>query len=323
MQHYFAPLEGLTDHIYRRLHHKYFPGVDRYYTPFLSPTAHQKLTSREARELPPADSLDAPTVPQLLTKNAADFLWAAEQCAQRGYTQVNFNAGCPSGTVVAKGKGAGMLADLDGLDRFLDAVCSASPVAISVKTRLGMEAPEEFVRILEIYDRYPIAELIVHPRIRREFYKSPVHSEWFQYAQENCKLPLCYNGDLCSPEEISALCERFPKTRAVMLGRGLIGDPGMLSPGGTQADVLEAFCAELLEGYIRSFGGPRNAMFRMKEHWRYLLCRFEDGQKIGKQLRKTTDVAEYQALIARLFREHPLKARLEPDWRSGDAVHLM
>ena len=111
MYHYFAPMEGLTDSIYRQLHHRFFPGIDRYYTPFLSPTVHRKLTAKEERELPPADSLDVQVVPQLLTKNPEDFLWMTREIKERGYSQVNLNLGCPSGTVVAKGKGSGMLAE--------------------------------------------------------------------------------------------------------------------------------------------------------------------------------------------------------------------
>ena len=141
MQYSFAPMEGLTDSVYRRLHHKYFPGIDRYFMPFLSPTVHRTLTLREERELPPADSETFSAVPQLLTKNPEDFLWAAEQCMERGYREVNLNAGCPSGTVVSKGKGSGMLSDPEALDRFLDRVFSGTPIAVSVKTRLGLEQP--------------------------------------------------------------------------------------------------------------------------------------------------------------------------------------
>ena len=122
MRFYFAPLEGLTDSVYRRLHHQYFGGVDRYYMPFLSPTMHRTLTGKEDRELPVADSVDFVAIPQVLTKVAEDFLWAAQICRDRGYGEVNLNVGCPSGTVVAKGKGAGMLADSDALDRFLDVI---------------------------------------------------------------------------------------------------------------------------------------------------------------------------------------------------------
>ena len=196
MQYYFAPLEGLTDSIYRRLHHKYFPGIDRYYTPFFSPTMHRTLTPRECRELPPANELNFVVVPQILTKNPEDFLWMAQKCAEQGYQEVNLNLGCPSGTVTAKGKGSGMLADTDGLDAFLYHVFSKNPVDVSVKTRIGFHSPEEFPKLLEIFNRYPIKELTIHPRVRKQFYKGDVDMEMFRYALENSKNPLCFNGNL-------------------------------------------------------------------------------------------------------------------------------
>ena len=307
MRYYFAPMEGLTDCFYRAIHYKYFGGVDRYYMPFMSPTMHRTLTARESRDLPSADSVPFTAVPQVLTKVPEDFLWAAEQCRDRGYDEVNLNVGCPSGTVVAKGKGAGMLADPAALDRFLDAVFEKAPVAVSVKTRLGMTDPGEFPAILEVFNRYPIRELTVHPRVRKAFYTGDVQMDSFRYALENSKNPICYNGNLCSVEQIRAFSEEFPQVEAVMIGRGLIGDPGMLAPGGTDAATLEAFMNELLEVYTAEFGGPRNAMFRLKENWGFLQNRFEGGEKQFKRLRKTTDVTEYRAITGEIFHRIPLK----------------
>ncbi len=301
MRYYYAPMEGLTDGIYRRLHHKYFGGVDRYYMPFLSPTVHRTLTHREDRELPFAASEPFEAVPQVLTKVPEDFLWAARICADRGYREVNLNTGCPSGTVVSKGKGSGMLRDTAALDAFLDAVFAASPLPISVKTRLGLEDPEEFPAVLEIFNRYPIRELTVHPRVRRDFYKAPVRPEWFAYAREHSCIPLCYNGDISSRQE----ADTPAGVDAVMIGRGLVADPGMLLPGGTRTDTLEAFLAELLDAYTEAFGGSRNAMFRLKENWGLLHSRFSGSEKLWKQLLKTTDVAQYKELTARIFRECP------------------
>ena len=306
MRYYFAPMEGLTDSIYRRLHHKFFPGVDRYYMPFLSPTVHRTLTHREDRELPWADSEDFQAVPQLLTKVPEDFLWAAGQCAERGYTEVNLNVGCPSGTVVSKGKGSGMLRDPEALDRFLDAVFRDCPLPISVKTRLGLEKSEEFPALLEIYNRYPIKELTIHPRVRKQFYDCCVDMELFRYAAEHSKNPLCYNGDILSLAQAEALQQEFPRLEAIMIGRGLVADPGMLS-GGTDVKALEGFMNALLEAYIEAFGGSRNAMFRLKENWGFLHGRFDGCDKLWKQLRKTTDLQEYRAITTEIFHTLPLK----------------
>ena len=314
MEIYFAPMEGLTDSVYRSLHHKYFGGVDKYYIPFLSPTVHRVLTAREARELPMADTVGFEAVPQLLTKNVEDFLWAAEQCRDRGYKEVNLNLGCPSGTVFSKGKGSGMLRDPDGLDRFLEGIFSAAPLPISLKTRLGVERAEEFPRLLEIYNRYPVKLLILHPRVRKAFYEGNVDMDAFEYAAQNSKNPLCFNGNLCSMQDVQLFSEQHPAISSVMLGRGLIGAPGMFAPHGTTPDALEAFSDELLDTYTSLFGGPRNAMFRLKENWRYLLCLFDGAEKLGKRLRKTTDVAEYRSLTHEIIRCCPMRETLTQDW---------
>lgn len=314
MRYYFAPMEGITDSIYRRVHHKYFPGLDRYYMPFLSPTMHRTLTHKESRELPMACSEPFVAIPQILTKVPEDFLWAAQVCRDRGYGEVNLNVGCPSGTVVAKGKGAGMLRNAAELDAFLDKIFSASPLPISVKTRLGMEDPAEFPVLLDVFNRYPIQELTVHPRVRKQFYSGGVELEMFRHAAAHSTNPLCYNGNLNSVQDIAAFSAKFPQIDAVMLGRGLIGDPGMLTLGGTDKEKLELFSNELLENYVDAFGGARNAMFRMKENWSFLRCRFEGSEGLWKQLRKATDIGQYRAITAELFATLPLAEKLQADW---------
>jgi len=300
MRYYFAPLEGITDSVYRQLHHRYYPGIHRYYTPFLSPAVHRALTRKEQKEIPPASTLPYCCVPQILTKNAEDFIWLAGQCRDLGYEEVNLNLGCPSGTVTAKGKGSGMLLQPETLDRFLDAVFSGTDIPVSVKTRIGFSDPEEFPRLLEIYNRYPIRELIIHPRVRNAFYNGSVEMDAFRYALENSRNPLCYNGDILSPEQAEAI----PSVGSVMIGRGLIGNPGMLT-NDNDPGKLRRFLQELLECYIRDFGSARNAMFRLKEHWHYLQQNFAGSEKLAKQLRKTTDVIQFTDITERIISACP------------------
>ena len=311
MQYYFAPLEGLTDSAFRRIHHKYFPGVDRYYTPFFSPSSHRALTNRESRELPPADSLGVAVVPQMLTKVSEDFVWMSGVCRDLGYAEVNLNLGCPSGTVTAKGKGSGMLRDLDFLDRFLEEIFAGSPLPISVKTRIGFEDSGEFSAIMDVLKQYPIKELTVHPRVRTAFYKGHVDMDAFRYVLEESPAPVCYNGDLTSLKQVRAIAGQFPQISGVMIGRGLIGDPGMLTPGGTTRQALEGYLNELLETYLVEFGGSRNAMFRLKEHWGLLIHKFEDADKLWKALRKTTDLGEYRNLCAQILHTLPMREEID------------
>ena len=306
MNYYFAPMEGLTDSIYRREHYRFFGGVDRYYMPFFSPTVHRTLTSREIRDLRKANSVPFTAVPQVLTKCAEDFIWAAEVIRDLGYEEINLNIGCPSGTVVAKGKGSGMLRDLDSLAEFFDRIFAASSLPVSVKTRIGLENPDEFPAILELYNHYPIRELTIHPRVRKQFYTGQVYREWFAYAMTHSKNPLCYNGDIHAVSDIEALQAQYPGLNAVMLGRGLIADPGMLV-GGTDMDKLEAFLNALMDDYEVEFSSCRNALFRMKENWAYLHDRFTGSDKLWKKMRKTTDAAEFRRLSAELLHTCPMK----------------
>lgn len=314
MRYYFAPMEGVTDSVYRRLHHACYGGVDRYYMPFLSPTIHRTLTNREERELPLADSVPFTAVPQILTKNAQDFLWAAQVCRDRGYDEVNLNIGCPSGTVVSKGKGSGMLRSPGELDAFFEEIFRDPPLPISVKTRLGLESADEFPALMDVFNRYPIQELTIHPRVRKAFYNGPVEEAAFQYAWENSKNPLCYNGNLLSPEDCHAAANRYPGLEAVMLGRALIGDPGMLVPEKNTPENLKIFHDSLLEEYTRIFGSARNAMFRMKENWHYLHLRFDGSEKLWKRLRKTTDIDDYRSVTAEIFQTLPCSPALRADW---------
>lgn len=188
MHIYAAPLEGITTFVFRNTHRAIFGCVDKYYMPFFSPAAEHILTVRELRDLIPEHNAGISVVPQVMTRRAEDFLWAVEQVAAMGYGEVNLNLGCPSGTVTAKGKGAGFLARPEELDTFLNEVFSRTTLPVSVKTRLGIQKTEEFDRLLEIYNRYPILELTVHPRVQKDFYKNAVHLDAFAAA-----LPLCRN----------------------------------------------------------------------------------------------------------------------------------
>ena len=309
MELYFAPMEGVTDYIYRRIHRRYFPGVDKYFTPFLSPTQNHVFPPRELRQVLPENNEGTPLVPQLLTKNPADFLWAANALADMGYGEVNLNVGCPSGTVTAKGKGAGLLADPEGLRRLLDGIFAAGPlpVAVSVKTRLGVHRPEEFERILAVYNDYPICQLIIHARTRDEQYAGPVHLDCFRAAVEWARMPVCYNGDVRTAADIRAIGARFPAA-AVMVGRGLVSDPALVSRVRGEAvepDALRRFHEALCDAYCAAFGGPGSAIHRMKAIWSLMLSNFQGGEAYAKGLGKTRRWEEFRALTDQVLAALP------------------
>lgn len=306
-----APMEGITGRHFRQAHNRWFGGIQKYYIPFLSPTQTHVFGKKEWQEVLPEHNEGLHAVPQLLTRNADDFLWAAKELAAIGYKEVNLNLGCPSGTVVAKGKGSGLLARTDELAAFLDQIFSSCPIQISIKTRLGLTDPNEFSFLLELFQRYPVQELIIHARVQKDFYKLPARREVFAAYLPKCTLPVCYNGDLATTAQCVSFCQEFPGVSSVMLGRGLIGDPALArkASGGAPADIntLRSFHDELFERYCIAFNSRRNAMMRMKELWFYLLGLFEDSDKAGKALRKATDSSTFEAQVNHIFTHCPLR----------------
>lgn len=316
IKYYVAPMEGLTGYLWRPIHNRIFGGADRYYTPFVSPNATCKFQTKELDELQHNEGL--PVVPQILTNCAEHFLWAAREMAEMGYGEVNFNLGCPSGTVTAKRKGAGALFYPDELQRMLDEIFAQLPrgMAVSVKTRIGKESPDEWARLLDIYNRYPIAELIVHTRVQKEFYRGHARREMVGDILGSTALRVCYNGDLFSPEDMSAMERDYPQLNALMMGRGLVTDPALLrrARGGAPATrkELRQFHDELFAAYLQRMSGDLNAIYRMRELWNYLAGSFVDAEDFLKKMRKSKNRGEYLAAVERLFGENELNPCPQP-----------
>ena len=305
-----APMEGITGYRFRNAHRRWFGGIDRYYAPFFSPDQTHRFPPRDWRELCPEHNAGAGTIPQLLTKSAADFLWAAGVLEGMGYREINLNLGCPSGTVVAKGKGAGLLARPEELKRFLDAIYTGSSLQISIKTRLGIDHPQEFAALVDLYGQYPLSALIVHTRVRTDFYRLPARPEVLSGVFDRIRAPVYYNGDLFTVENCRRSARAHPNLRGLMLGRGLICDPalGRKSRGGppAQREELRGFHNELYQGYRQDFGSDRNAILRMQELWSYLLCLFTPDERSRKRLRKAKDAVEYEVAVAAIFEERTI-----------------
>ena len=216
----FAPMEGITNSIFRRTHARYFPGTDRYAAPFLAPDGQGRIKSAALLDLDPERNSGIPLLPQILCNSAGAFLALSRELEAMGFTEVNLNAGCPSGTVVPKHKGAGMLLDLRSLDAFLNEVFAHSRLRVSVKSRLGLESTAEFPTILEIYNRYPLSELILHARDRKGLYQSRPDLKAFAAAFSSSRAPLCYNGNILSPAHRDRVLAAVPDLERLMPGRG-------------------------------------------------------------------------------------------------------
>ncbi len=330
MRFYLAPMEGLTGYVYRNAYEKNYGGIDKYFTPFL---ANKKMSSRELNDILPEHNEGMQVVPQILTNRAEDFLDIARELQAYGYQTVNLNLGCPSGTVVAKNRGAGFLALPEELDRFLDEIFEKCSIRISIKTRIGKENPEEWERLLSIYEKYPLEELIVHPRVQKEFYKGSIHMEAFALAAERSRHALCYNGDICSAQDYRKVTEHFPDIGRVMIGRGILKNPRLINEIRTgknapeerteEADILaktrihrddisekvrlHAFHDDILAGYVSVMSGDKNTLFKMKELWVYLAEQFVEPEKYVKKIKKSGCIRDYEVIVNTLFRECELR----------------
>lgn len=307
-----APMEGVTDYIFRQAQSRLFAPADRYYTPFISPTATHLFTPRQLREFIPEHNEGINLIPQLIGHNAEDFLWAVNELKAMGYNEVNFNLGCPSGTVVGKKKGSGLLTELEILKGFFDEVFEKSPVEISVKTRIGKENPGEFAEILELYNNYPIKELIIHSRLQTQQYKGTPNLEAWRRALECSRAPLCYNGDIFDKDCAERFVSAYPETKSLMLGRGLAANPNLIgelkgAPPVTKAQ-LEEFHAAVLQGCIQRTPQEKPLLLHLKEFWFYFSCSFEDADKALKAIRKSQHLSDYNSAVSSLFRGCSLRS---------------
>ena len=316
MQIYYAPLEGITGFLYRNLFHEYFgEGIDKYFTPFLVPTGGGYTKNRSMKDILPEYNEGMPVVPQLLSNNAEDFLALSGKIRDFGYEEINLNLGCPYRTVVSKGRGSGFLAKKEELESFLDRIFAGCQdrIAISVKTRIGLESMEEWEEILELYNQYPMKELIIHPRLQKEFYTGKPHMEAFDLALAKSKNPLCYNGDIFTREDYLKFTEHYLTVDKVMIGRGFLTNPGLLSEirqgkKMTKGELKE-FHDRLYKEYRILMGEDKNTLFKMKELWNYMQYLFignlqdKTAEKYIKKIRKALKATEYEAAVNGLFRE--------------------
>jgi len=301
----FAPMEGIVKYTYRTLHAQMFPGADCYYSPFIAPDSSGKCKKADLRDVLPENNPGVRLIPQLLTNNAAAFISASRQLSAMGYTEVNLNAGCPSGTVVSKHKGAGMLQSPNELDAFLNEVFSGTDMAISVKTRIGMQSAEEFPALLEVYNKYPLRELIIHVRTREGMYKSAPDHGAYDYAAKNSLNPICYNGNIFTRWDYEKLIQRHSGIEHIMVGRGVLANPALLRElsGGNAltAEELREFHDRYLEASLAAGLSEHFALQRMKEHWAYMGCLFPEEKKLLKGIFKAKYLPDYSSAVNALF----------------------
>ncbi len=300
----FAPLEGITTYTYRNTHAEMFGGVDEYYAPFINPSDLEKISKKGMRDIMPEKNCGTRLKVQVLTSNSESFLKFCNKIKALGYDEVNLNIGCPASTVVRKGRGAGFLTDVSGMDSFFSEIFAVCDIKVSVKTRLGFSSSEEFPKIMEVYNKYPLSSLIVHPRTREEFYNGKPSLSSFQYAYDTSKNKLCYNGDIYTAEDYDRIKERFPNIDGVMLGRGAISNPALFREirGGEKLKTKElvAFSERLIEKYRLVLGSDTFTLHKLKEIWVYVLWNFPSEKKLAKAIKKATTIDAFMSSIRAL-----------------------
>lgn len=317
----FAPMEGITLWPLRRAYAECFPGTACSYTPFIAANSTHSFKTREKKEIDPKHNEGLVCIPQILTNNPEAFIWAAGEIAEKGYGEVNFNLGCPSATVVTHGKGAGFLKDPDRLDRFFDDIFRTigDGIRISVKTRIGVEEEKEAEKLTEIFNRYPIVKLIVHPRLRSDFYKGKPRMESFGLFYERIRHPLVYNGDIFTKEDAERISSEYPLLEGIMVGRGLLMNPSLAREmrGGAafSKKELKVWHDRLLELMLQDIPEFSGVIGKMKEIWYYLAPVFRDEGKCVRRIKKSRTREEYTLAVNDLFMSAPLLDPVERTWR--------
>lgn len=297
-----APLRGVTDVIYRSTYADHFDGLDLAVAPFITTHAGRRIKPAHVRDLRPEDNRKLPTIPQILTKSAEDFVQLAHHLHDMGYTTINLNCGCPFPQVANKGRGSGLLCRPDALDRLLDTVLAQIPNRLSVKTRLGRRQADEIRAVIPIYNRYPLESVIVHPRTGIQMYAGQPDLAAFAWCLDQCRHPVVYNGDITDGTGFDILRQRFAGVAGWMIGRGLLADPFLpecLKTGHPlDADHktmrFRRFHDDLFDRYQERLSGPGHLLDRMKGLWKYFAQGFQNSDAARKRILKSRTIRQYR-----------------------------
>ncbi len=306
-----APLRGFTDLIFRNAFQAHFAGVDEAVAPFVTAVKGRRIKAAHLRELEPADNRALPTVPQVLGNDPDQLIRLVNALGDMGYAEINWNLGCPFPMVAKKRRGSGLLPYPDTIDRVLEQVLAGFAGRLSVKTRLGRFSAAEMDRLIPVFNRYPLARVIVHPRTGVQMYSGTVDLAAFASCLAGLVHPVVYNGDINDTRSWCYLKERFPAVAGWMLGRGLIANPflaemirqGSGSPPGSR-ERFGRFHDHLLEAYGGRFCGPGHVLDRMKGFWRYFASGFSDGQRILTRIRRAASLDRYRREVAAALAGH-------------------
>lgn len=299
---HFAPLQGYTDDVYRRIHHTLVGGINTYYTPFLRMEGGS-VRSKDMRDIRPEFNNDIPVVPQIILKSMKEFEFLTGVVEEKGYTRIDINMGCPFPMQAKHGRGSGLLSKVNIIEEMAQEIGRKTHLKFSVKMRLGWEDKDEWRPVLEILNQIPLEQITIHPRIGVQQYKGEVLMEAFDEFYSLCKHPMIYNGDVTSVEGIRTLESMYPRLAGVMIGRGLLARPtlameyasGEVLSWDKYRNILHEFHNRLKIHYETTVNSEAQLHARLRLFWEYM----EEGlgRKTYKKIMKAGNLKNYLAAI--------------------------
>jgi tRNA-dihydrouridine synthase len=305
-----APMRGITTMHYRKAFVRHFGGLDAEMAPFITTVSAARVNPKLLKDVLPENNSGLPLIPQLLGKNADEFVIMAKSLYDLGYEEVNWNLGCPHKPVRNKGRGSGLLPQPEKVDTLLEQICAESPCKVSVKVRLGVSDKSELLRLIPVLNRYPLSEVIVHPRTAEQMYDGMVDLDAFAEAYEQIEHPVCYNGDINDLEFFQTLEKKFPTIGNWMLGRGLLANPFLcevIKSGNPKTENalerLKGFHDEVFENYRTVIDGDLPMLGKMKEFWAYPAQNLSNGRNFFKKVKKCHRLKSYQEIVREYMAE--------------------
>lgn len=304
-----SPLQGFTDFRFRNTFRKYFGGIDVFYAPYIRLTGKQEIKGSFARDILLENNSEIELIPQILTNDAEAFLFVARYVQELGYKELNWNLGCPYPMVAKRGLGSGLIKYPEKINNILDKVYSESNIEVSIKMRLGFESSDEILKVFPIFEKYPIKNIALHPRIGKQLYKGGVDLEAFQHAMASTHHKLIYNGDINSVSRFKEMEERFPTIDTWMLGRGMIADPFLpeMIEGNTslypenKIERFGKFHDTLFYEYEQALSGPSHVLMKMLHFWGYFITSFPNSRKGLKKIKKARNILAYENAVKEIL----------------------
>lgn len=293
-----APMHGFSDLIYRStLSH--IGGVDVFYAPYIR-VENGAVKAKSLADIAPDANAGLTVVPQVLTNSADEFLLVADTVSQMGYTELNWNLGCPFPMVAKRRLGAGLLPYPETIDSILTTVEARCGISLSVKMRLGYMSADEVWPVLDVLNQHKIKEIIVHPRIGKQMYNGVADSSILPQIVEKSTHTVAYNGDITSTEQAHSLLEKNPTITHLMIGRGLLSNPflanqikGVEPNAFIKRNQLMNFVGTIAERQLDRLQGAGHFIQKMTTYWEYWSQMFDDAHRAFKTVKKCRSVEEY------------------------------